>query len=285
LLRFRSKTVNPKELAQTLGSAENGIKEISKALPELDFAGRWELIGLILPELDKTAARDTVRLLFNGYTVELANKTEDYRTRILAIECLGYLSRRETVELLLALMEHKDDEVQICAAGALKNQTPRLVVPCLIDALLAETVTPARAGEVLLSMGYLAEEFLLEKYPQADPRQQARILELLTLAANPKCRPFISEGLKSPDPLLRTKALEAVAAFSLTELWPQVVDSLLDPAWALRVKTLKILERLNLPETREYAELLLEDEDDWVRRCAAACLENMGKAGRFGYGV
>ncbi len=277
MLKFKNKPIYPEEISRTIIENKDWLQEIKKLLPELDFSKRWELIGIILPELGKTAARDMVRLLFGESTALVAEKTEDYRQRMLAIECLGYLPSRETVEKLMELLSNKDDEVQISAAGALKNHTPRLVVPSLTKALFEDTVIPARAGEVLLAMGYLAEEALLERYPEAAPGKKAQILEILTLAQNPKCREFVLEGLKSEYPTLRNKALEAVAAFSFEDCWPQVVDSLLDPAWAVRVKTLQILEKLGLPETREYIELLLDDDDAWVRQCARDCLQAVSR--------
>ena len=113
----------------------------------------------------------------------------------------------------------------------------------------------------------------MDSYQAAAPEKKAQILELLTLAANPKCRRFVEEGLNSEHTGLRNKALEAVAAFPFEDCWPQVADNLLDSSWIVRIKTLKILEKLALPETKEYIELLLDDEDSLVQQCARECLQ------------
>jgi len=193
--------------------------------------------------------------------------------RELAIECLSYLPSREVIEFLAILLNHKDDNVQLMACGALQNHTPRLVVPLLVDGLVTENVAAARAGQVLLAMGFFAQEILLEAYPKAEPRVQARFLELMILGDNPKCRLLVEEALKSPHHFLKRTSLEAVEFFSLAELWTEVVMCLAEEDWVIKAKALEVLAKLKVAEAIEYVEILLRDPDPWVSQCAAECIK------------
>lgn len=251
------------------------LQELRANVRHLTIEECWLLLKTALPHLERNKARDLVRVVQSGqadFFGYLQGKTADREERQLAIECLSFLPSRETVEVLVGLLGHKDDLVQISAAGALKNHTPRLVVPYLIEALMGQTILPARAGEVLLAMGYLAQDAMLDAYPAASPDTKTWFLELMVLGEYPKCLPLVKEALQSPHGRLKSKALDAVAAFSFIELWPQVLDCLLDSQWSIRAKTLEVLAKLGIGESREYMDLLLDDEDEWVRQCADRCI-------------
>lgn len=253
-------------------------KALGHKLKLLDFAYGWELSKKILPQVDKTKARSLVRLLFAEKNQLVAAQLENKEEINHGISCLEYLPSRDTVEALVKLLTHFDETIQLIAASALKNHTPRLVVPCLIDKLLTGEVPPARAGEVLLTMGYLAQDTLLEAYEQAKPQVKAQILELLTLSHYPKCQPLLMSALKEEDPTIKKAALQAVAEFMCRDLWPEVALCLAEPAWPLRVKALEVLTKLRATEALENVQACLEDEDPWVRKEAAACLEVLTKA-------
>ena len=264
-----------KEIIESPAEFSNSL---CKKLKLLDFACSWELSKIILPQVDKTKARSLVRSLFadnnKNVTEQLENKEEINH----AISCLEYLPSRDTVEALVKLLAHIDDTIQLIVASTLKNHTPRLVVPCLIEKLLAGEVQPARAGEVLLEMGYLAQESLLEAYEKAKPQVKAQILELLTLSHYPKCQPLLMAALKDEEPALKKAALQAVSEFMCRDLWPEVALCLNDPAWPLRVKALEVITKLRVIEALENVQACLEDADPWVRKEAAACLEVLEKA-------
>jgi HEAT repeat protein len=61
------------------------------------------------------------------------------------------------------------------------------------------------------------------------------------------------------------------------DLWPEVALCLEDPAWPLRVKALEVLTMLRATEALDNVQACLEDEDPWVRKEAAACLEVLAK--------
>jgi len=262
----------PEILKAIMENREKWQQELKIILPKLTFEQRWSILKTALPDLEKNRARDVVRLFMAGNLSSLKTKLEDPAERLFAVECLSYLPSRETVELLVELLQHNDEYVQICAAGALKNHTPRLVVPYLVKAMLYNRILPARVGEVLLVMGYLAQDTLLNVYPLAIPKVKAQILELLTQGGNPKCRQYLADALSSQSNLLRSKALDAVDSFKFDDLWLEVVDCLLDPNWATRARALDVLANLGIREARPYVELLLNDPDLWVRQCAANCL-------------
>jgi len=252
-------------------------KALCNKIKLLDFASGWELSKKLLPQIDKVKARSLIRLLFADKNQLVAEQLENKEEINHAISCLEYLPSRDTVEALVNLLAHLDDTIQLIAAGALKNHTPRLVVPCLIEKLLTCEVPPARAGEVLLEMGYLAQDSLLEAYEKAKPQVKAQILELLTLSHYPKCQPFLMEALKDDEPALKKAALQAVSEFMCRDLWPEVALCLKDPAWSLRVKALEVLTKLRANEALDNVRACLEDEDPWVRKEAAACLEVLEK--------
>jgi HEAT repeat protein len=258
---------------EILESTEDFSKGLKKKLNLLDFDCSWQLTKKLLPQVEKIKARSLVRLLFADKTSELAKQLENREKINHVIACLEYLPSRETVEVLGSLLAHRDETIQLFAAGALKNHTPRLVVPYLIEKLLNCEVPPARAGEVLLAMGHLAQDALLEVYEQAKPQVQAQILELLTLSHNPKCQSFLRPALQSEDPFVKKAALQAVSTLAIGDLWSEVAVCLDDSAWQIRVKALEVLTKLRAAEALETVRPLLEDEDPWVRKTAATFLE------------
>lgn len=251
-------------------------KSFKKSLEKLDTYEAWELIKRTLPGLDKTKARDLVRILFSDKLAFLSDKTKVREERLLAIECLSYLPSRNTVELLVELLKHKEAEVQMYAAGALKNHTPRLVVPCLIQALLEKTIIPARLCEILISMGYLAEEKLVEIYPQTvDIEVQAQIIEILASSRNPKVTMLIRKALKGEQKELKYKAIEAVAEMELRDLWEEVALSLTSNDWRIKNKALQVLSQFKIKEAVKYIEPLLADDDCFIKEYARDCLHEL----------
>lgn len=268
----RNKTPEVNKIKELLDKDENWANKLSKMRDSLSAEQRWELAVKILPELERSKARDFMRLLFEDKQDYLHEKLQDIKERLFAVECLGYFSSRETVKILVDLLQHKDGNVQLCAAGALKNQTPRLVVPFLVKGLLHETVLPARAGEVLLAMGPLAQEAIFEVYPLALPKVKIHLLELLIQGHYPKCRNYVLEALESNNAALVNKALDAVIEFGYADMWLEVVCCLEFPSWKIRAKAINVLADLAVFESREFVEPLLTDDDPWIRECAVQCL-------------
>jgi len=251
------------------------ISELGAELKPQDFPTCWVVLKEIIPLLEKQKARDLVRLLLTKHSSQLQALTGERSDREMAIECLGYLPSREVVENLGKLLNHKDDAVQLMASGALRNHTPRLVVPLMIEGLIAGTVCAARAGQVLLAMGFFAQEMLMDSYNEAPPQVQACFLELMVLGDNPKCLPYAEAALKAPQLFLKKKGLEATAHFSFTELWPEVVMCLAEEDWALKAKTLEILAKLKVTEALEFVQPFTADADPWVRQCAVNCIRSL----------
>lgn len=262
------------KIRQMLAGQERWARKTKEILLASPPEKRWEAVRGSLAGLEKNQARDFIRLLFNNNPDFLYDKLLDEQDVLAAIECLGYIPSTRTVRVLTELLGHKDGDIQLAAAEALKNQTPRHVVPALLKALLYEEVLPARAGEVLLEMGAPALEAIYEAYPVALPKVKAQLLELLVMGHYPKCLELAKLALNGTHKELRHKALDAVAAFHFTELWPEVVRCLsLEMPWPIRVKALNALEVLALPESAEALEALLSDEDAWIREGAGRILE------------
>lgn len=270
---IRRKTPGIKEIKRIVLATDKKPQDLRMMLSRLDREKRWELVKTAIPELDKSKARDMVRFLFSEEMDYIKQKLHSEEDRLLAIECLSYLPAKETVRILVDLLRHKDGNVQLCAAGALKQHTPRLVVPCLVKAMLHEAVLPARAGDVLLAMGYLAQDSILSVYSLALPAVKVAFLELMIQAKNRKCEPFVAQAFESGNEELISKALEAVRVFNFSYLWPQVAGCLSVPSWKVKSKALLVLAELKKEEAIKHVEPLLEDEDDWVRQCAGQCLQ------------
>lgn len=262
---------------EIMESTSDFSKRLCEKLKQIDFICAWELSKKILPQTDKTKARSVVRLFFADRTENIVEQLENREEISHAILCLEYLPSRDSVETLVKLLSHKDDSLQLIVASALKNHTPRLVVPCLIEKLLASEVSAARGGEVLLAMGYLAQDSLLEAYEIAKPEVKAQILELLTISENPKCQAFLGTALEAKEKSLKKAALQAVSIFMCRDLWPEVTLCLTDSAWPVRVKALEVLKKLKAKEAIKAVRPYLEDEDPWVRKEAADCLEVLEK--------
>ena len=232
---------------------------------------KYELMYIIRPDLDE---EQTNAVIEKFSTLITDNGGEE--PSIDKWGCLLYTSpSREVIEILAELLGHKEDAVQLMASGALKNHTPRLVVPILLTGLLEEKIAAARAGEVLLAMGFYAQEMMLEAYPKATAQVQARLLELMVLGENPKCRPFVAEAIDSTEIVLKKKALEAIEAFMFREYWLEVAMCLAEDDWSIRAKSLEVLASLRVVEAVEYVEPFLQDQDPWVRECAATCIRNL----------
>lgn len=278
MLRSGRKVPETGEIIKIIAEGqEKWQQKLKGVLPALTFEQRWDIIKKTRPNLDKNKTRDLMRLFLADSFAAVKAKLDEAEERFFAVECLEYFPSRETVDLLVELLEHKDEHVRLCAAGALKSHTPRLVVPALVKAMLFDRVLPARAGEVLLTMGYLAQDTLLETYPLAVPQVKAQILELLTQGENPKCRALLSDALASKNKLLRSKALDAVGFFRFDDFWLEAAECLLDSDWPIRAKALEVLGKLGVQKSRVYVELLLCDADQWVRECAVRCLAELDK--------
>lgn len=275
MFKNKNKTPEVNKIKELLDSGDNWVKKVNKLLAGVSVEQRWELVRKILPDLERNKARDLMRLLFEDNQDFLRNKLQDNKERLFAIDCLSYFSSRETVKILVGLLQHKDGDTQLCAAGALKNQTPRLVVPFLVKGLLQEEVLPARAGEVLLAMGSLAQEAIYDVYPLALPKVRIHLLELLVQGNNPRCKNYVLQALESTNAPLKNKALDAVLQFGFIDLWPGVVSCLNHPSWNIKAKALNVLEAVAVLESRQYIEPLLADEDSWIRECAERCLRTL----------
>jgi HEAT repeat protein len=267
-LKFNDRSLSIEELRRLILQGSEISAEIRKALKSLSPDERWCLLRVTFPELTRTKLRDLVRALFSNRLPFMRELLANKEERELAIECLGYLASRDSVELLVSLLSHKDDDVQLNAAGALKNHTPRLVVPALIEALLSGTGSPARVGEVLAEMGFLAMEGLVEAYPKANPLTKSQILEILILAHYPKIKELVREALESEEKPLRLKGLEALAVFLYDDLWEEAVFCLTDRDWSVRAKTLQVLEKLKVKGIEDLIQPFTGDEDPWVCQCA-----------------
>lgn len=280
MLSKKSKTPEVSKLKELLNDEDLSSKKIKKYLDGFSLVKRWDLAKEIVPELERNRARDLIRLLFIKNQEFVREKLKNDKDSYIAIECLGYFPSAETVKILANLLHHKDSNIQLCAAGALKNQAPRHVVPFLVKAMLYEDILPARAGEVLLSMGPLALELILEVYPHAIPRVKVHLLELLVQGNNPKCKNIASQALQSSNVELISKALDAVAKFNFVDLWPEVSYCLSHTMqWNIKSKALNVLEILAVEETRTEIKKLLVDEDAWIRECAEKCLKVLDEKG------
>lgn len=273
-LKFNEKRINIEELRLSLLEDTEISEEIQKTLARLDPETGWSLLKAV-PELPRNKSRDMTRILFTNKLAFLQALLSDRQDRDLAVQCLGYLASRESVEILTALLSNKDDTVQLNAAGALKNHTPRLVVPVLVEKLLSGTASPARIGEVLLEMGFLAMEKLVEVFSQAEPLVQSRILEILTIARYPKIKTLVEKAIKSEYKPLRIKGLDALAVFAYDDLWEEAVFCLLDPDWTVRAKTLQTLEGLGIKGIEDLILPFINDEDPWVSQCAKSYLASV----------
>jgi len=255
----------------------NFSRELKDKLQQLNFEERWGLTKRLLPVLEKTKTRNLVRLFFSEETAGIMDLLERKEETNMAVECLGYFPSRETVEVLVQFLNHKNEETQLIAAGALTNHTPRLVVPCVMEKFLEGEIPVSRAGDVLLGMDYLAQEALLEAYEQATAEVKGQILELLTASRNPKCKQFLAPALLSEEIVLKKAALQAVAAFKPRDLWLEVAMCLAEPAWQIRTKAMEVLSELKVKEALEMVTPFLEDEDPWVRKAAETCIEKLEK--------
>lgn len=247
-------------------SSSNFTPELKNRLQQFNFEERWALTKRLLPIIEKTKARSLVRAFFAENTEKIIGLLEKREDVGIVVECLGYFPSREIVDLLVKLLNDKNEEVQLIAAGALMNHTPRLVVPAVMERFLNAEVPASRAGEVLLGMDYLAQDALLEAYARAKEEIKAQILELLVTSRNPKCKQFLATALLSENINLKRAALQAVSTMQYSDLWEAVALNLSDPAWQIRTKAMEVLAKIDAGGALEMVVPFVNDEDPWVRK-------------------
>jgi HEAT repeat protein len=252
--------------------------ELKNKLQLFNFEEKWALTKRLLRSFDdKTKSRNFVRCLFAEQTekiIDLLGKREDMAV---VVECLSYFPSREVVQILVGLLNDKHEEIQLIAAAALMNHTPRLVVPAVMEKFLKTEVPVSRAGEVLLGMDYLAQDALLDAYEQAKEDVQAQILELLAISRNPKCKHFLASALLSENTNLKKAALQAVSTLKCRDLWEEVALNLSDPTWQIRTKAMDVLTKIDAGEALEMVVPFVNDEDPWVRKEAKAFVQRWGQ--------
>ena len=113
LLRSRYQTHKVPESGEILKIIREGRdkwqQKLAEILPGLGMEERWDIIKTAWPDLDKNRCRDLARLFWADEFAALKAKLENVEERYLAIECLSYLPSRETVELLVELLQNKDE--------------------------------------------------------------------------------------------------------------------------------------------------------------------------------
>jgi HEAT repeat protein len=252
--------------------------ELKNKLQHFNFEERWALTKRLLPLIDdKTKSRNLVRCFFAEQTEKIVGLLEKREDMDIVVECLSYFPSREIVDILVGLLNDKHEEIQLIAAAALMNHTPRLVVPAVMEKFIKTEVPVSRAGEVLLGMDYLAQDALLDAYKQAKEDVQAQILELLAISRNPKCKHFLAPALLSENTNLKKAALQAVSTLRCRDLWEEVALNLSDPTWQIRTKAMDVLTKIDAGEALEMIVPFVNDEDPWVRKEAAAFVQRWGQ--------
>jgi HEAT repeat protein len=199
--------------------------------------------------------------------------------RGVAGELLGRLGCAEAVEQLESLLRDEDPEVRGAAARGLGALATPEAAWCLIRALDAELLPPARILEQLghpFAVHVLVDAFHISELAPirgdiADALGLARALPALHAIAS-----LIRFGTERE----RIKACRALGRLARVEAVPLLLEALDDGAWVVRAQAASALGRIGDARAARPLEQALADAAWWVRANAAEALRACGEPGR-----
>lgn len=251
--------------------ANHGPLEIAAWLDE-NFTSREELWPNLKGALEA--------LGLEGVFLSLLNSQEP-QEREGAFKGLALIGTEKSLPLLLEALAAKDDELSLGASLTLKKLKLPESAPLLVEALLDPIrILPARSAEVLLALGKVGLEAVMEALPKADTQGKMLLIEMLGEYKNGESLEILSTYLTHSHEEIRAQAVMALGNLELAEAGPLLLTALEDPYWKARAGAARALGRLKYHDALTKLEKLTTDPQWHVRTSAQEALEQLTTAGR-----
>jgi len=246
----------------------------------MDIEGNWERIKNHRERLSASEIRGLAAILFRDKEEWLAGKARQREDEALVIEflaCLGMDGSGKAINILLNTLETGDEARQAAAAEALKLCPCDLTMEALADMTRGQAQAAVKAGEVILSYGDAGTDVLWRLWFGADKPEslKARVLELLTEAADPRIEPLAFLAFLTGNDALVDAALKAAEKIDARALWANIVPCLSMADWKLRGRAARLLGKWKESRALGFLLDMGADPDPWVEEERQKAIANI----------
>lgn len=279
------------EDATLLAAAAQAMGPSFESLAAESVAAIAERTGAAPPGIRR--ARRTSRpglVAADGARLRRDLASDDPSARASALDALGHLDERETVELVAMALADEDEEVQIAALRALsraRGADARAEAARSARVLLEGASSPVRA-EALHTLSLLGgfdrddrSEVLLSHLADASPQVVIAALRALgvSAASGPDVEAALEHALAHDDPEVVKETLHVMARRPDGATRARIVASLAHPHWSVRTRAAELLG--NEVQKDASARAALEaratvETDELVLRAIGAALASGG---------
>jgi HEAT repeat protein len=209
--------------------------------------------------------------------IYIAAMTQDTEKSLLAIRALGLIGSEVSLPPLVKALGSKGDEISLAAMEAIKMLRIKACSNLLIDALITgQGAVPTRAASILIFLGSLVKESILEALDKVPDVYKAILIEVLGEMEQVNLLPELAPYLNAENSLLRQKAVQAIGTIGSVSACSYLIPLLQDGDWKVRAETAKYLGQLGCVEAVEQLKDLHDDPTWHVQVNAREALEELG---------
>jgi HEAT repeat protein len=195
--------------------------------------------------------------------------------KLLALQALGFLRDRESLQSIEQLLRHPSVSISITAATALAHIDPKRAIPLIVPMIARHRSWPRnQVGRILNIAGpAIVTGPLCDAIESSDPEEAAYLLQFYESAALIDMDSLIAKLLVSEsDPRLLAAGLKSVRGHI-----PEVIIKRLaqHKVWYVRMQAARLLGRFGRREDYQVLEPLLSDREWWVRYRAAQAITGL----------
>lgn len=243
----------------------------------MEVEARWEQILQSVPELDEDQLRSMVRFLLHEEEAWLGEKLKNRQDQSLVIDCLGYLATEKSLSLVLRSLADREEALQLSAAAALRWFPEEWVLEPLMNMVLRQQPSAAKAGEALAKKGKRGRDCLWEAWFDSEeyPAIQAQVLGFLAEARDPRSEQLAYLALNSPWEELQKAGLKAAGLMKMQSLWGNVAGLLEHADWSVRAKAARVLADFGNKRAIPLLKNLPADREPWVQESRIQSIEKL----------
>lgn len=199
-------------------------------------------------------------------------------TRGSAALVLGHLRTPDAVVAVRPLLDDRDGDVRLVAAGALARIRTGQAAAVLTDALARRTMPPERLIE-RLGAAWAAPTVLARLVGEQDAQVRCWLARALGLAGHRDAEPVLVELLRAADVEVRVSSARALASCGGPSCVPALLDVFGGDTWEVRAQIATSLGALGALGAVAALEGALGDRAWWVRANAATALAALHEPG------
>jgi HEAT repeat protein len=243
----------------------------------MEVEARWKQIVQSVPELDEDQLRSMVRFLLHEEEAWLGERLKNRQDQSLVIDCLGYLATEKSLAFVLRSLSDREEALQLSAAAALRWFPEEWILEPLMNMVLRQQPSAAKAGEVLAKKGERGRDCLWEAWFDSEgyPAIQAQILGFLAEVKEPRCEKLAFLALNSPFEELQKAGLKAAGLMKMQSLWGNVAGLLEHGDWSVRAKAARVLADLGDQRALPLLKSLPVDSEPWVMESRSQSIEKL----------